>query len=260
MSEDCQDLRNFLSGNLEVEYFSDIGIESLREHWYECEECQAQLPDAISRIDARAKAYLSRIVDNLRLLHREFEYTEWQVLHPPVADSLKPPNLRPEDLQPKVVEFTEEDLKNITSAPPARQPHAELLKLLAQAGNATRGQLEFLNEHWGLCPFHVARGDSCEYYSEVCGPLISSLPQEVQLFVFRAMLASEILDLFREEFLAGRMSATDQVSPSPTLDLLTEEFPAEVGSTIYRTVENAAPEFLRKYLQEQEQTIHSKSA
>lgn len=231
MSEDCQDLRDFLSGNLEVEYYSDI--EKLRKHWYKCEECRTLLTDAISRIDSREKAYFSRIGDNLQLLHRQFEYAEWQALHPPVADSLKPLDLRPEDLQPETFKF---DVEETLPAPPARQLHTESLKLLAQAGNTTREQLEFLNENWGLCSFCVARGDSCEYYSEICGPLISSLPQDVQLFVFRAMLASEILNLFPEEF------------------------PAEFGSTIYRTVENAGPEFLRKYLEQQEQTIHSKSA
>ena len=243
MSEDCQYLRDFLSGNLEVEYFSDIDIEGLRKHWRECEECQAHLPDAISLIDSRAKAYLSRIVDNLRLLHRQFEYAEWQILHPPVADSLKPLNFSPEDLQPikvgedlRPIKFDVEGFRRRNQPDrPARQPHTELLKLLAEAANTTRGQLQFLNERWGLCYFCVARGDLCEYDSEICGPLISSLPQEVQLFVFRAMLASEILALFPEEL------------------------PAESDSTIYRTVENATPEFLRKYLQEQEQTIRSKS-
>jgi hypothetical protein len=228
MSENCQDLRDFLSGNLEVQFFSEI--EGLREHWYECEECRAHLTDAISLIDSREKAYLSRIVDNLQLLHRQFEYAEWRVLHPPVAESLKPLNFRPEDLQPEVVEF---DVEKSESAPPARQPHTELLKLLAQAGDTTREQLQFLNENWGLCHFCVAlRVDSCQYYSKICGPLISSLPPEVQLFIFRAILAAEILDFFREQF------------------------PAEVGPTIYRTVEHAAPEFLRKYLQDQKPLLH----
>lgn len=235
MSEDCQFLRDFLAGNLEFEYFSDIGIESLREHWHECEECQAHLPDAISLIDSRAKAYLSRIGDNLRLLHRQYEYAESRVLHPPVTDSLGPLNFRPEDLQPKVVKFDWEDLQTLSHSP-ARQPLTELLKLLAQEGGIIREQLQFLNERWGLCYFCVARGDSCEYYSEVCGPLISSLPQDVRLFVFRAILASEILGFFPEEF------------------------PAEFGPIIYRTIENAAPAFLREYLKEQESLTHNASS
>ena len=172
MNTDCQYLRDFPSGN--VEYFPEL--KYLRDHWHECEECQAHLPDAISLIDSTAKVYLSRIDDNLRLLHRQFEYAEWQILHPPLADSLKPLNFRPEDLQPIVIPFT--------PSPPLteQEPLTELLKLLAQAGGTTRRQLEFLNEAWGLCPFCVARGDRCEYYSEVCGPLIASLPQDVQLF------------------------------------------------------------------------------
>ncbi len=225
MSEDCQDLRDFLSGNADYEFFSDI--ESLRAHWYECEECRTLVPDAISRIDSTEKAYLSCIRDNLQVLHRQFEHAESQVLHPPVNDPLKPLTFTAEDVHTKVIPFTA--TANLGPSKPE-----QVLKLLADAGFEARGQLQGLNENWGLCSFCVAQGD-CEYYSEVCGPLISSLHLDVQLFVFRAMLAAEILEYVG----------------SP------EEFPARFSSTIYRTIEIAAPEFLRKYLREQEALIHN---
>ena len=39
----CQDVRGLLKGDLIAEYFSDV--EELRQHWQECEKCQASFPD-----------------------------------------------------------------------------------------------------------------------------------------------------------------------------------------------------------------------
>ena len=83
-----------------------------------------------------------------------------------------------------------------------------------------------MNDNWGLQPFFVAPGDG-EYSSRVCGPLIASLAKEVQYFVFEAILAADVLNLFKGEF------------------------PREFGRTMLLVVERAAPEFLRRYLDEQ---------
>jgi hypothetical protein len=66
-------------------------------------------------------------------------------------------------------------------------------------------------------------GDDGEYSSRVCGSLIASLKKQVQNVVFEAILAAYVLNLFKGE----------------------ADFPAEFGLTILRTVERAAPEFLK---------------
>jgi hypothetical protein len=112
-------------------------------------------------------------------------------------------------------------------------PKQKLLGLLADKGEILRQQLQIMNDNWGLDVFRVSfEHGECEYDSRLCGSFIASLSREVQVFIFQAILAADIVNLFGED-----------------------QCPANLSLPIYRTVQYAAQEFLNRYLAEQKQRL-----
>jgi hypothetical protein len=71
----CQALQDLLSGNLEVEYYSDM--ETLLQHWHKCDLCKESRPDAAIRIKKMQDAFVSQVRQNLVMLH--FQYRSEQL-------------------------------------------------------------------------------------------------------------------------------------------------------------------------------------
>ncbi len=223
----CQDLEDFLSGNLEPAYFSEI--DSYRQHWEECPVCQRDFPNAKVEIQNAESYALSQIREHIGHLCREYTAAKNKMLQPP------PPR------KPEAVKLAVPHKKFITFVPPAKLPnindpteqqklYKSLLVMLGEKGDEVRELLQIMNDNWGLDYFRVVLANassSSEYDSRFCGSLISSLREDVQRFVFQSLLAADILE---------------------SLDI---ESSPQSSCKLYKTVEFAAPEFLRVYLEEQ---------
>ena len=226
MEEECVALRDLMSGDNLPENLSEV--EGCRDHWQECEDCQRSLPNAMKQLDAIVEETLSDIRHHLQRLHDEYREEEKRIV---AEDDRRERELRKsveirKEGETRVVEFK-------VSAPYTlfmRQPkmHTQLIMALAAAGKSTQGYLQIMNDRWGLDYFHIAPGqDACEYDSLVCAPFIASLSEDVKVFVFEAVLAADVMETFKNEL------------------------SVECGSTIYRVIQHAAPEFLRRYLEKE---------
>ncbi len=213
----CRDLRDLLAGNLRAEYFSDV--EAIRQHWRECEKCRASFPDGIAQLKGIEDYALSQIRRNIGRLHEQYSSEKRSILFPPEQIELEPLTVAKPQRAREVVLHSASDEPS-----ESQEPHMRVLILLANKGETLREQLQVINDNWGLDVFRVALFDDGEYSSRVCGSLIASLTKDVQSFVFQAILAADVLNLFEGEF------------------------PPEFGRTMLRTVERAVPEFLRLYL------------
>jgi len=140
----------------------------------------------------------------------------------------------------------------------SQELHSRLLILLASKGELVREQLQVINDNWGLDYFRVAPVNSgisdvrvsapagippaCtsdgegEYDSRVCGPLILSLPEQTQVFVFHAILAADVVNTLFEG-----------------------QVPPKLGLALYAITERAAPEYLRYYLNQTKSSLTSPS-
>ena len=216
----CQDLKDFLAGNLIAEYFSDI--DTRRQHWEDCKVCQMSFPDAKVQIQNAEANSLRQIRRHIEHLCREYTTARNKMLQPP------PPK------KPEAVRLTVPDIKAVKFVPTPRKEgpteqqklYESLLVLLSEKGEEIRELLQIMNDNFGLDYFRVVfanANDSSEYDSRFCGSLISSLSGDVQRFVFQSLLAADIL-----------RSLDIKLSPQSSCKL-------------YKTVEFAAPEFVRAY-------------
>jgi hypothetical protein len=229
--DSCRDLHDLLSGNLNAEYFSDI--DALRQHWLNCGTCQELLPNAVAELQIIEDYALSTIRKNIEQLHLEYRSKTASMLFESKQTKFEP--AVPITLsKPPTIEITLDMLERGPESPSdSEQLYTRLLILLAEKGERARNQLQVINDNWGLDYFRVIPdNDVGEYDSRVCGPLIVYLSTEIQVFLFQSILAADILNKLAEG-----------------------EFPASLGFIVYRTVEHAAPELLKRYLDEQKHLV-----
>lgn len=218
----CQDLNDFLAGTLRVEYFADV--EEILKHWEDCGTCQLSFPDANTKIQRAEYFWMRQIKQVIEHVHLEYNIAKSAILMPV---SPEPPSLS----VPQAVEFVP-FLRHAEDEALKKRPtiYSTLLVMLSEKGEIIREYLQIMNDNWGLDYFRLAfedSEDSCEYDSRFCGSLISSLSRDTQRFVIQSILVSDVLKYFDIELLPG------------------------FDWTLYRTLEYAAPEFLRVYLEKQ---------
>lgn len=227
MDEKCVELQELVSGSLSPEYLSDI--ESSRHHWQGCERCQHSFPDAMEKLDAIVDKNLCEIRQNLQSLQDQYREEEKRIVAESEGMKRELEQSRKEDEIGEggvwvVYDVDPETRHELSMVQPKR--HTRLIMALADAGCKIQSNFQFMNDNWGLDGFHVAHYyHGGEYESQVCAPFVASLSGDVQAFIFEAVLAADLVESH------------------------SEEVPVEFGSTIYWMIEHAAPEFLRRYLE-----------
>ena len=216
MDDGCQYLRSLLAG--EVEYIIDLE-EGGRQHWHGCPECQEAVPDAIAQLDNVEQQLLRDTASNIERIYHQYQsdvslaeverIEEWQqrLKHTsslPLLLKLQRPGETPPPSPDKLYRL-------------------KVLSCLAKAGAAVSGELQVLNDNWGLDWFRPSDPD-CEYGSRTCPRMFAMLPQNVPVFIFQSALASDLIQLFEGGF------RTDD------------------AGTIHNLVRNAAPELLKSFL------------
>jgi hypothetical protein len=171
----CQDLQDLLSGNLEVEYYSDM--ETLVQHWHKCGLCKESRPNAAIRIKKMQDAFAAQLHKNLVMLHFQYRSEELNLVN---AEATREPRYLEKQIQvgDETILWTEREER-----PESEALDMQVLLLLESKGVEVRDQLQLVNDSWGLDYFRLTDKD-CEYDSQVCGPLVASLTEEEQFFVF----------------------------------------------------------------------------
>ncbi len=229
----CQWLRDLLGGEVVELYLCELS--ELREHWQECDRCRASLPETPSQLAYISTKVQANISHNLEHIYHQYRSDEHLAHNSYMGGSLNALTNTENYLSKKqVLEFKATSGFQCEPAPIQRH-HAQLLNLLARAGADIRHNLQVLNDSWGCDHFRVVSfADDCEYNSNTCGPLIASLPRECQVFLFEALLAADHLDML-----------SDGLEP-------------ENACIIYRTLQQAAPGFLERYLTKEAENIQQK--
>jgi hypothetical protein len=221
MSNDspCDGLQALLSGTFGETYIRDI--EEAREHWSACEQCRGMLPEAENHLKFIEDELLRRIRVNIeQFYHRHCASENTLTANRNTANPLT---------ASCTVNFLEAPMEatpvlRVQTRVKPKEPdeNTQRLLLLAEAGQAVQAQLQVMNDNWGLDYFHLLRTDS-EYSSTKCGPLISSLPYNTQLFVYQSILAM------------------DSVEDCETETVI------QLGSRLHTLVVNAAPAFTKAF-------------
>lgn len=231
MEKQCGELQEFLTGALVPEYLEPI--ENWRFHWHECEQCQRSLPNAMEQLDSLVDGTLDAIRDDIQFIHGNYQgeteriVAEFDEAERGLTDS---ENIGTE-AQDGIAIFEPCSHETAAELYQARmRKHAQLMMALKRAGVMIQGQLNFINLNWGLDFFHLVSEDEPYVYdSPLCTPLIASLPIELEVFIFESILAADVVGSFQ-----GNLSG-------------------ECAATVRKVIKHAAPEFLRRYLENEAQ-------